>query len=277
MRDQSGGSRKYQIGFSISGSIMTIIFLALVNYITSPHYPWFIYPAFAALWWPLLTCFSGLRRAMKALSATGSVLIILFAAAVNYVFSPGYIWFFYPAFAILWWPLSIFLARVSGKAFACVGSLYLIAFLCLENYLDCPQVPWVLYTVLPILWWPAALFLKGKMLKTSVAVIGSAVTIAYYTVLNILLSPAFPWAVFPAFAMLWWPLSTGLGKKTLVYACSGTALTGAFFITLNMLTTPNAIWAVYPIFAVLWWPLSVYYFGFKKRHCGSNHSCGASE
>ncbi|WP_042352358.1 hypothetical protein [Bacillus massiliigorillae] len=41
-------------------------------------------------------------------SVCGSVLIISFFLFINMYYSPSVIWFVYPTFAVLWWPLTIY-------------------------------------------------------------------------------------------------------------------------------------------------------------------------
>ncbi|WP_339282278.1 permease prefix domain 1-containing protein [Oceanobacillus sp. FSL K6-3682] len=41
-------------------------------------------------------------------SIWGSILIIALMVFINLYYSPSTIWFVYPTFAILWWPLSMF-------------------------------------------------------------------------------------------------------------------------------------------------------------------------
>jgi len=41
-------------------------------------------------------------------SIWGSVLIIALCVFINFYYSPDTIWFVYPTFAVLWWPLSMF-------------------------------------------------------------------------------------------------------------------------------------------------------------------------
>lgn len=38
----------------------------------------------------------------------GSILIIALAAFINFYYSPHNIWFVYPTFVVLWWPLAMF-------------------------------------------------------------------------------------------------------------------------------------------------------------------------
>ncbi|MFC4618723.1 permease prefix domain 1-containing protein [Camelliibacillus cellulosilyticus] len=43
-----------------------------------------------------------------AFSIWGSVLIIALFLFINFYYTPHIIWFVYPTFAVLWWPLSMF-------------------------------------------------------------------------------------------------------------------------------------------------------------------------
>ena len=198
----------------------------------------------------------------------GATLSIAFFIIVNYLTSPQHLWFYYPCLAVLLWPITVFgIKKGSHQQLACFYSAVLIAFLIIENYLETPEYPWFLYGVFPILWWPilASLGEKSKYLLT--ALIGSTSIILYYILLNVLLAPGYPWFIYPAFAVLWWPLSIYHGKRKSFTAFSfhGTILFTVFFIAVNAVSTPNEIWAVYPIFCVLWWPLSMYFFAPKKR------------
>jgi hypothetical protein len=207
--------RRYTVGFAAAGTAMTILFLAIVNYVTSPYYPWFIYPAFAVLWWPLSVIVA--LKYQRTYAFAGSLLILIFLLTINLVFSPFHFWVLYAAFPILCWPVIICLGKRAGR-------------------------------------FPAAATI-------------SLAAIVYYFLLNKYFSPGFPWFIFPTYAVLWWPLSVLFAKKTkmLQLSLAGTLITIAFFIVLNAVTTPDEIWAVFPIFGVLWWPLTIYCFVFKKQ------------
>lgn len=253
--------------FSLIGSLAIIAFFVITNYITSWSYPWFLYPSFAIIWWPL-AMFLGARNP-KFFSVIGSIAVIVFAMITNYINSPSYIWFFYPAFAVIWWPLSIFLARPKTiKIYSIFGSLLILAFLTADNLVHSPFCPWTLFAVYPVLLWPALVLLGRRALKLPMAIGLCAGGIAYYAILNLLVFTGFPWVIFPTYLLLWWPLSIALAKRgyALPFSLCGTLLSMAFFITLNLITTPQCIWAVYPIFALIWWPLSTYYFVYKRRN-----------
>lgn len=54
-----------RLWFSIWGAALIIGFLFFINYTTSWGHPWFVYPTFGVLWWPLATFFSWLNHKGK--------------------------------------------------------------------------------------------------------------------------------------------------------------------------------------------------------------------
>ena len=112
---------KKSTAFSAAGSLLIVAFLFFINYITSWGHPWFIYPTFAVLWWPLSMFFAAHKR-YKAFAISGSVLTSVFVFLVNYITSWAYPWFIFPVFAIWWWPLSMYTAgQKRYKLFFCRG------------------------------------------------------------------------------------------------------------------------------------------------------------
>jgi len=302
--------------FSIVASLYIIGFLALVNYLFSPAFPWIIFPAFAALWWPISVILCGAKK-YKLYSVVSFLYILFFLALVNYIVSPGYIWFYYVAFPLIWWPLSMFLAR-KPKIYSVVMSLLAASYLALINYMNSPQVLWYPYTLFAFIWWPLAMLL-GKHAKTLwFAVLGALSIIGYYVLLYYRLTPgAHPWYLYIVLPALWWPVSRAFGKKALelpfqigsmliftayyvalnliltpqyfwsinliypilwafmgiyfghnkkffAFSVCAAVITIAYFSILNYMTAPHVIWAVYPSFAILWWPLAMYFYRVKK-------------
>ncbi|MEN2768017.1 hypothetical protein [Ornithinibacillus xuwenensis] len=200
--------------------------------------------------------------------AAGSVLTILFLIVVNYVTGVEYPWFIYPVLLLLLLPFGIY-AIIEKKQilFSLVGSFILLVYLVLENYISTPDYPWVLYTIAPIVLWPILTVLGTRNKNMTVAISMSLIFTLYYVLLNVYLAPAYPWAIFPAFLILWWPLSLYHAKRKAYFAFSVNAalFISLFLISVNVFFSPDAIWAVYPIFAVLWWPLSMYYFSYRQK------------
>ncbi|MGF9977001.1 hypothetical protein ABE042_09405 [Viridibacillus arvi] len=201
-------------------------------------------------------------------AAAGSMMTILFLGMTNYITSPHDIWFIYPSLLLILWPITLyFISKKMYKQHSIFCSIMLVSFLMIENYLYSPNHLWFLYAVYPILCWPILMFLGEKTKSIKIALIFCATTIIYYSILNITLSPQYPWAIYPAFLIMWWPLALYHAKKRTFVAFSiyASILISIFFITVNVVSSPGTIWAIYPIFVVMWWPLSMYFYVYKKR------------
>lgn len=209
-----------------------------------------------------------MRNFDAGFAAAGSVMSIVFFILINYLTSPDYPWFIYPFFVLLLWPIGVYCAKKGKhKQLSLAYCELIIAFLTAENYLHTPYYPWSLYALFPILWWPIFVHLEERARTLPVALAGSASIILYYGILNVLLSPGYPWVIFPAFAIVWWPLSIYHAKNKTFFKFSihATLVIAAFFISVNAISAPHTIWAVYPIFCVLWWPLSMYHYVYKRK------------
>jgi hypothetical protein len=246
--------------FAICGSIMIIAFVALINFITSPSHIWFVYPAFAVLWWPLAV-FVPRRFGAKVFSICGCLLIIASLAVVNFNTSPSHIWFVYPAVAVLWWPLAVFVPRRFGaKAFSICGCLLIIASLAMVNFITSPSHIWFVYPAVAVLWWPLAVFVPRRFGARAFSICGCLLIIASLVVVNFNTSPSHIWFVYPAFAVLWWPLAVFVPRRfgAKAFSICGCLLIIASLVVVNFNTSPSHIWFVYPAVAVLWWPLAVF-------------------
>ncbi len=303
--------------FSILGSIYIILFLFAVNFITSWGHPWFIYPAFGVLWWPFSVIICGAKK-YKLYAVLSVIYITAFLALVNYITSPQYAWFYYPVYGLLWWPLSMFLAK-KPKLYSVVMSLLTLGYLMLINYQNSPTAlwypyaafsliwwplamflgekaksiwfavfgalsiiayyvflyyrltpgahPWYLYIILPAIWWPVTYALKDKAASILFQIISILIFAAYYSILNLILTPGYFWAINLIYPMLWALMGIYFGhtKKYFAFSICAAVVTIVYFSILNYMTTPHIIWAVYPSFAILWWPLSMYFFKVKKE------------
>lgn len=312
-----GTARKPKL-FSIVASLYIIGFLYLTNIITSPNVLWFIFPAFGVLWWPLSVIICGAKR-YKLYAIVSVLYITAFLGLINYMFSPNYMWFYYPVYGLLWWPLSMFLAR-KPKIYSIVMSFITIGFLALINYMNSPDTVWWMYTALPILFWPIVMLLGKKANTLGFAIIGALGIIGYYFLLySYLTLGAHPWYLYIVLPVLWWPVCYAVGlkrtsslwfqfisiavflayyialnliltpqhfwsinliypllwaamgiyfgnnKKFFAFSVCAAIVTIAYFSILNYIVSPNVIWAVYPSFAILWWPLSMYFFRVRDK------------
>ena len=207
-------------------------------------------------------------RSMKLFSLAASMIMIAFFFITNYLTSWEYPWFLYPSFAVIWWPLGLFFLKPgTDKAYSAIGAVVILTFFAQDNLLHAPTCPWMFFTVFPVLLWPTCIFLGSRARSLAAALGLSTLGIVYYILLNLSFFPGFPWAVFPAYVLLWWPLSVAFAARghSMAFATGGALLSAALFIWLNAVATPQTVWAVYPIFVLAWWPLGTYYFVYKPR------------
>jgi len=224
-------AKKSAMTMAVLGSSLTTVFFIVVNLITSPGFPWCIFPIFALLWWPLAVHMAKNKNTLQT-SIEGSFLIALFFAVVNAITSPGFPWAFFPVFALTWWPLSVYCAvKNKPKLFSLAGSLLVISFFYITDFITTPPMEWAFYPAFPVLIWPAVAFLK-KSVKIEKILMSSGFLLAgYYIVLNVLVSPSYPWSIFVAYAILLTMISSSFwfGKNN-NWTLWGTAVISALFV-----------------------------------------------
>lgn len=207
-------------------------------------------------------------KGLIGFSLMGSLMTIIFMWVINSLTTPDNIWFIIPSLFLLLWPATlIFAYRNQYRAFSLFGSVLLIALLITVNLMYSPHTLWFVYAIYPIIWWPIVMYAGRRAATVGFAMIASLLTIAYYSALNLWWSPGFPWAIFPAYVVLWCPMTLYFVRRQQYFALStaGSLLTIIFFSVVNLVSSPQTIWAIYPIFGVLWWPLSMYYFYYLRR------------
>ena len=248
------GKRLGAFRFSVVASLLLLAWYGALNLFLAPGSPWIIFIAFPLLWWPLSVHHYG-RRRPDIYAVVMSALSIVFFAAVNWIYSPGAIWAFYPAFALSWWPLSvIFYDRRRPDIYAIIMTLISIAFFAAVNFLYSPGVIWAFIPAFALLWWPLSIILHGWSRPDIYAVVMSLLSIAFLAAINLIYSPGVIWAFIPAFVLLWWPLSVIFHGKHRpdLYAVVVSLLSIAFLAAINLIYSPGVIWAFYPAFVLLW-------------------------
>ena len=261
--------RRSPAGFALTGSALTAVFLVVVNLQNTPGHPWFLYAVYPLVVWPAVVYFTR-RGKHKSLSIAGSIFTIAYLITVNILASPGYPWYFYACYPLLWWPIAVHAGKKAGTvAFTWAASLATIGYYAAANLLLSPGFPWAICVAFAALWWPLSMMFARRRAWVGYSIVMSLWTILFLFALNIVSSPWYLWAAYPAYAILWWPLTMIFARYR---AWAGYAIAGAFlliggFIALNLYTSPHTVWAIYPAFAVLWWPMTVL-FARKKAWLG---------
>ncbi|MFT8322144.1 MAG: hypothetical protein ABF649_14690 [Bacillus sp. (in: firmicutes)] len=199
--------KKADIGFVAAGSIMTLIFLVIVHFITGSHYPWFIYPFFFMLLWSVsYMCMK--TNGYKMLSLLDSVILFVFLMIINRINTPDYPWFLYAIYPILCWPILIYLEeKAKSLSTALIGSIGAILYYFILNMIFSPSYLWFIYPAFLVMWWPLSVYHAKKQTYFRFSVHGSILIIIFFILVNSISSPDTIWAVYPIFAVLWWPLS----------------------------------------------------------------------
>jgi hypothetical protein len=108
------------LAFSVWGGILVTALFLFINFYYTPRIIWFVYPVFAVAWWPMSVFFrwvghrSGHSVAFPYAVAS-FILIMGLLLFINFYYTPRIIWFVYPAFAVIWWPIAVFFHRLRQK------------------------------------------------------------------------------------------------------------------------------------------------------------------
>ena len=108
------------LAFSVWGGILITALFIFINFYYTPEHIWFVYPVFAVIWWPMSILFYRLskikgRSMAFPYSVAGFVLILSLILFINFYYTPSTVWFVYPAFAAVWWPISLFFFQTHKK------------------------------------------------------------------------------------------------------------------------------------------------------------------
>ncbi len=109
------------LAFSVWGGILITAMFLFINFYYTPNIIWFVYPTFAVIWWPMALFFRwfGNKKDVHvgfAFSVCGFLLITGLMLFINLYYTPRIIWFIYPTFAVIWWPLAMLFHRLRQKS-----------------------------------------------------------------------------------------------------------------------------------------------------------------
>ena len=150
-------------------------------------------------------------------AAINAALLIAYFLIVHTLVTPdAHPWYWYAFFPLLWWPVTTELKEKAVRPVPVVtGAVLALAYYGALNRFVSPDVPWILFLA-----FPAAAAVIGSVCRARKAWVALSIWmalagIAYFAAINLVYTPHTVWAVYPAFALLWWPLSMLLfGRKT---------------------------------------------------------------
>lgn len=107
-----------------------------------------------------------------AFSVWGGILITALVMFINFYYTPEVIWFVYPAFGVIWWPMVMFFRWIHikndtpvGFAFSVCSYVLIVAVLLFINLYYSPRTIWIVYPAFAVLWWPLAMFFRSLRKK----------------------------------------------------------------------------------------------------------------
>ncbi len=108
------------LAFSIWGGLLIAALVIFINLYYSPRAIWFVYPVFAVAWWPMTMYFHWQHKKTGESTAfpysvAGFILTTALFLFINFYYTPRIIWFVYPVFALIWWPVAVFFYRMRQK------------------------------------------------------------------------------------------------------------------------------------------------------------------
>jgi len=109
------------LAFSVWGAILIAGLVLFINFYYTPRFLWCVFPIFAVLWWPMTMFFHWVRLKREVsiglpFSVCSFFLILALLLFINFYLTPKVIWFVYPTFALLWWPLAMLFRSLREKS-----------------------------------------------------------------------------------------------------------------------------------------------------------------
>lgn len=150
---------------------------------------------------------------------------------------------------------------------ALIGYSAISAGLLLINILASPMVSWAFIPMLLLLWWPLGVYYAVKKNMKLFSVAGTLLNVVFFASLNLAYSPQYPWVLFIAGPMLWWPIAIFAGKKAtsqLFAWCSYFAIV-AYYTLINIFIEPRHLFTVFIAYGLIWWPIGLHYRGNMSR------------
>lgn len=148
---------------SILGTLINVVFILVLNYMTTPDILWFLYVILPFFWWPI-TMIIGRKAGTFQFSLFSSVVIVGYYCTLNYLYS-DFPWFIFIAFPVFYWPLVMYFKTKTHFAYSIASYIYISVFFIVTNYITSPQEIWAVYPVFLLTWWPLSIyfFVKKKL------------------------------------------------------------------------------------------------------------------
>jgi len=181
--------------------------LALSNLLLPPIELWFLYAVFPLLLWPVVM-YAGRQAANLPFAIAGSIIGIGYYLALNLFMSPGHPWILYLLLPLVWWPVAIAFKRIAKNiGFLFVSITVFIIYYGILNIFVSTGHPWSLYLIYPYAWAVIGMYYGPRRKGFALSVAATLITAVFVSIINLIYTPGTIWAIFPVFAIIWWPMS----------------------------------------------------------------------
>jgi hypothetical protein len=166
------------------------------------------------MWWPLVMILG--KKAKTVLFAViGAALIIAYHIAVYYIQTPNvHPWYWYIILPAVWWPVCMALRKQIRRIWFLLFSFLVFAiYYVVLNVIFSPEYFWSLSLLYLEIVAVINLYYARRKKPFALSVWISVVTIIFFSLINYINTPYVIWAIYPAFAIIWWPLSVYFYKR----------------------------------------------------------------
>lgn len=194
--------------YSIIMSLFMVGFLAFVNYLHTPECLWFYQTIFYFIWWPVVMLL-GKKAKTLTFSIVSALVIIGYYVMQYLLLTPGvHPWYLYIILPVIWWPVcTTFRDKLHTKTFAFISLGVFTIYYSVLNLILSPNYLWVIYIIYAFSWVVMGNYFRKRKKYFALSICASIVTIVFFSLVNYMNSPNHIWAIYPAFAIVWWPLS----------------------------------------------------------------------
>lgn len=143
-------------------------------------------------------------------AAIGALAIIAYYVFLYFRLTPdAHPWYLYIILPALWWPVSMAVGtkRTTSIGFQFISIAVFMAYYVSLNLILSPDHFWSINLIYPLLWAAMGIYFGNNKKFFAFSVCAAVVTIVYFSILNYIVSPNVIWAIYPSFAIIWWPLA----------------------------------------------------------------------
>lgn len=201
------GEKAKSVPFAIVSAVIITVYYVLINIFVEPRHPFWIYVAYALIWWPLSLAFRGKvdRKVIAIIALAANIAFILY---FSQIVRPEYNWSIYLFGPAVLFSIMIFIGeKCKTFSFSIFAYISLLAYYGYVNFFIENGHPFILYIAFAFAWWPISLsFVKHKNpFRFSLAAF--CLIAAFFIGTNLATTPHILWAVYPIGAAAFWPLS----------------------------------------------------------------------